>query len=87
MPQSSQFFDITYRGFQIDELHHHNQNLVGTLHATSLLWFTNMKTAVKVNPFFPRLSLEGSSKVELEGRWGDGVLFLSKILMLGLMGV
>jgi hypothetical protein len=46
-----------------------------------------MKTAVKVNPFFPRLSLEGSSKVELEGRWGDGVLFLSKILMLGLMGV
>ena len=32
MPQSSQFFDITYRGFQIDELHHHNQNLVGTLH-------------------------------------------------------
>ena len=22
----------TYSGFQIDELHHHNQNLVGTLH-------------------------------------------------------
>ena len=35
-----------YSGFQIDELHHHNQNLVGTLHATSLLWSTNMKTAV-----------------------------------------
>ncbi|MDE5110022.1 MAG: hypothetical protein O4753_01630 [Trichodesmium sp. St7_bin2_1] len=32
-------------GFKIDELHHHNQNLVGTLHATSLLWSTNMKTA------------------------------------------
>ena len=78
---------VSYSGFQIDELHHHNQNLVGTLHATSLLWFTNMKTAVKVNPLFPKLSLEGSSKVELEGRWGDGVLFLSKILMLGLMGV
>ena len=35
-----------YSGFQIDKLHHHNQNLVGTLHATSLLWSTNMKTAV-----------------------------------------
>ena len=35
--------------FQIDELHHHNQNLVGTLHATSLLWSTNMKTAVLFN--------------------------------------
>jgi len=39
-------FDGLYSGFQIDELHHHNQNLVGTLHATSLLWSTNMKTAV-----------------------------------------
>ena len=39
-----------YSGFQIDELHHHNQNLVGTLHATSLLWSTNMKTAVNFNP-------------------------------------
>ncbi|MCL2935246.1 MAG: hypothetical protein MGU50_00960 [Trichodesmium sp. MAG_R02] len=28
---------FNYSGFQIDELHHHNQNLVGTLHATSLL--------------------------------------------------
>ena len=28
-----------------DELHHHNQKLVGTLHATSLLWSTDMKTA------------------------------------------
>ena len=37
---------VSYGGFQIDELHHHNQNLVGTLHATSLLWSTNMKTAV-----------------------------------------
>ena len=35
-----------YSGFQIDELHHHNQNLVGRLYATSLLWSTNMKTAV-----------------------------------------
>ncbi|MCL2938719.1 MAG: hypothetical protein MGU50_20340 [Trichodesmium sp. MAG_R02] len=37
---------VSYSGFQIDELHHHNQNLVGKLHATSLLWSTNMKTAV-----------------------------------------
>ena len=36
-----------YSAFQIDELHHHNQNLVGRLYATSLLWSTNMKTAVK----------------------------------------
>ena len=28
-----------YSGFQIDELHHHNQNPVGTLHATSLQGF------------------------------------------------
>ncbi|MCL2939616.1 MAG: hypothetical protein MGU50_25440 [Trichodesmium sp. MAG_R02] len=32
-----------YSAFQIDELHRHNQNLVGTLHATSLLWSTDMK--------------------------------------------
>jgi len=31
-----------------DELHHHNQKLVGTLHATSLLWSTDMKTAVNI---------------------------------------
>ena len=37
----------TYSAFQIDELHRHNQNLVGTLHATSLLWSTDMKNAVK----------------------------------------
>ena len=43
-----------YSAFQIDELHRHNQNLVGTLHATSLLWSTDMKTAVKVN--FPKNS-------------------------------
>ncbi|NEQ76690.1 MAG: hypothetical protein F6K23_28840 [Okeania sp. SIO2C9] len=35
-----------YSAFQIDEPHRHNQNPVGTLHATSLLWFTEMKTAV-----------------------------------------
>ncbi|NET29947.1 hypothetical protein [Okeania sp. SIO1I7] len=35
-----------YSAFQIDELHRHNKNLVGTLHATSLLWSTDMKTAV-----------------------------------------
>ena len=35
-----------YSAFQIDELHRHNQNLVGTLHARSLLWSTDMKTAV-----------------------------------------
>ena len=38
-----------YSAFQIDELHRHNQNLVGTLHATSLLWSTDMKTADKNN--------------------------------------
>ena len=32
---------------QIDELHPHNQNPVGTFHGTSLLWSTEMKTAVK----------------------------------------
>ena len=37
---------LAYSAFQIDELHRHNQNLVGTLHATSLLWSTDMKTAV-----------------------------------------
>lgn len=42
---------------------------------------------LKVNFFFFKLFLEGSFKVEFEGRWGDGVLLLSKILMLGLMGV
>ena len=36
-----------YSAFQIDELYRHNQNLVGTLHATSLLWSTDMKTAVR----------------------------------------
>ena len=37
-----------YSGFQIDKLHHHNQNLVGTLHATSILWSTDMKTVVRL---------------------------------------
>ena len=43
-----------YSAFQIDALHRYNQNLVGTLHATSLLfpmsllWSTDMKTAVKI---------------------------------------
>ena len=35
-----------YSTFQIDELYCHKQNLVGTLHATSLLWSTDMKTTV-----------------------------------------
>ena len=35
-----------YSAFQIDELHRHSQNFVGSLHATSLLWSTDMKTAV-----------------------------------------
>ncbi|MDJ0553844.1 MAG: hypothetical protein QNJ68_05275 [Microcoleaceae cyanobacterium MO_207.B10] len=39
--------DLSYRTFEIDEPHHHNQNLVGTLHKTSLLYSTEMKTAVK----------------------------------------
>ena len=30
----------TYRAFQIDKPYRHNQNLVGTLHGTSLLWST-----------------------------------------------
>ena len=33
--------------FQIDELYPHNQSLVGKLHATSLLWSADMKTAVE----------------------------------------
>ena len=41
--ESRKLFDSA---FQIDELHRHNQNLVGTLHARSLLWSTDMKTAV-----------------------------------------
>ena len=36
----------SYSAFQIDELHRHNQSLVGTLHATSLLLSADMKTAV-----------------------------------------
>ncbi|NEQ36252.1 MAG: hypothetical protein F6K40_08105 [Okeania sp. SIO3I5] len=36
-----------YSAFQIDEAHRQNQNPVGTFHGTSLLWFTEMKTAVK----------------------------------------
>jgi hypothetical protein len=40
-----------YSAFQIDELHRHNQNLVGTLHATSLLWSTDIKTAVNSQKF------------------------------------
>ena len=36
--------------FQIDELYRHNQNLVGTLHATSLPWSTEMKTALMYKP-------------------------------------
>ena len=39
---------VSYSAFQIDELHSHNQNLVGTLHVTSLLWSTDMKTAVNM---------------------------------------
>ena len=34
----------TYSAFQIDELHRHNQSLVGTLYARSLLWSADMKT-------------------------------------------
>ena len=46
-----------YSAFQIDELHRHNQNLVGTLHATSLLWSTDIKTTVNSQKFaryFPK---------------------------------
>ncbi|MDE5124455.1 MAG: hypothetical protein O4965_32295 [Trichodesmium sp. St19_bin1] len=35
-----------YSTFEFDKPHRHNQNLVGTFHGTSLLWSTNMKTAV-----------------------------------------
>ena len=37
-----------YSTFQIDALHRHSQNLVGTLHATSLLCSRDMNTAVKI---------------------------------------
>ena len=43
-----------YSAFQIDTLHRYNQNLVGTLHATSLLFATSllcsrdMKTVAKI---------------------------------------
>ena len=37
---------LSYSAFQIDEPHRHNQNLVGTLDATSLLWSTDIKNAV-----------------------------------------
>ena len=40
------FWEKHYSAFQIDELYRHNQNLVGTLHATSLLCSTDIKTAV-----------------------------------------
>ena len=42
--------DFSYGVFQIDELHRHNQSLVGTLHATFLLWSADMKTAVSDRP-------------------------------------
>ena len=38
---------IFYSAFQIDELHRHNQSLVGRLHARFLLWSADMKTAVR----------------------------------------
>ena len=41
---------MLYSAFQIDELHRHNQSLVGKLHATSLLWSADMKTAVSYQP-------------------------------------
>ena len=37
---------FAYSAFQIDELHRHNQNPVGTFLGTSLLWSTDMKTAI-----------------------------------------
>ncbi|NEQ76156.1 MAG: hypothetical protein F6K23_25835 [Okeania sp. SIO2C9] len=46
---------------QLDEPHRHNQNPVGTFHGTSLLWCTEMKTAVNPKwvlcslfPIFPK---------------------------------
>ncbi len=36
-----------YSTFQIDEPHHYNQNLVGTLHTTSLLWSTGQENRCK----------------------------------------
>ncbi|MGK7921605.1 MAG: hypothetical protein AB4080_16530 [Trichodesmium sp.] len=35
-----------FHNFQIDEPHRQNPNPVGKLHSTSLLWSTEMKTAV-----------------------------------------
>ncbi|OZH54230.1 hypothetical protein AFK68_12235 [Hydrocoleum sp. CS-953] len=39
-------FTQSYSAFQMDKPHRHNQNFVGTFHGTSLLWSTQMKTAV-----------------------------------------
>ncbi|MDE5088666.1 MAG: hypothetical protein O4805_16615 [Trichodesmium sp. St16_bin2-tuft] len=45
-----------YSAFQIDELHRHNQNLVGRLHAKSLLWSTDIKKCCKWQPHPTQIS-------------------------------
>ena len=55
---------LFYSAFQIDELHRYNQNLVGTLHATSLLWSTHMKNAVN-----PSINLRVGGRLESECLW------------------
>ncbi len=47
-----------YSAFQIDEPHRHNQNPVGTFHGTSLLWSTEMKTAVIIREESSRGAVE-----------------------------
>ncbi|MDE5080901.1 MAG: hypothetical protein O4859_06070 [Trichodesmium sp. St18_bin1] len=51
----------SYSAFQIDELHRHNQNLVGTFHATSLLWSTKIKTAIRLIEIHPDAPLRESA--------------------------
>ncbi|NEN89355.1 MAG: hypothetical protein F6K48_10800 [Okeania sp. SIO3H1] len=56
-----------YSAFQIDEPHLHTSNPVGTFHGTSLLWSTQMKSAI-ICKFRPaEKTTEGRRKKE-EGR-------------------
>ena len=74
---TSVFFHLylAYSAFQMNEPHRHNknQNLVGTLHATSLQWFTDfsgtvMKTAVNNllwNEYPARQKISGTGKMPI----------------------
>ncbi|NEP83539.1 MAG: hypothetical protein F6K39_38665 [Okeania sp. SIO3B3] len=58
----------SYSAFQINKPHRHQQNPVGTLHATSLLWSTEMKTAVILSYFSTRTYAEPLHLVGANGR-------------------